>query len=150
MIYNPIPSLPPSTIPLVLSFCVNFLFDGAVFLLVLGLYTRFRKRTITGPKGDIRDSLATPTFTTLEIILRILLHVFVGYGADAVGASLRIHGEVDLNWLILAATLGLFQGIALKITLNAKLLPRSLNLWLGVILFSILTNPYIFSFLLPI
>ncbi len=98
------------------------------------------------------DSIFISPFYSLE---PIFLHVFVGYGGDYFGISTRpqIHqlGNIEsyiFGWLFLAVFIGLFQGIALKITLDKRILPKSLNLWLGVFIFSVFTNPFTFHFLL--
>ncbi len=154
MIFNPlpsVPSIPPSPLLSFFSFGVNLVFDGVVFFVVLALNRRFIKRTdkITNI-NDANYSPSPPDFTKMEIFIRILLHVFVGYGADFFGGSLRYYDYRAINWLIFAATLGLFQGVALKITLHKIRSPRSIPLWVGVILFSVGTNPYTFRSFLPV
>ncbi len=150
MLYNPIPAFPATPAPPLISFCLNFLIDGVVYACALGIYHLSKRRTANAPGGHGEKTSPVPKKRIIiEFLLGILLHVFVGYGADVYGVSLRYYVRLDNNWVILALILGLFQGIALRFTLYEKRSPKSLNLWLGIILFGTLTNPYRFPFLLP-
>ncbi len=136
---------------ILLSLIVDFAIDGTVFMLSYYVYLVVARRSIKIQEGN--DQIIPERIRKIsreQIFGRTLIHVCAGYGADVIGATLSKNLTYPTRWLILAVTLGVIQGLILMITLGERKYRKGFNIWFGIILFSIITNPFTYPALLPI